>query len=94
MRPSVVTVVVMAMRAMVRMAATGLTVTAAPDGGGNVVRGASCDAKGGLRYAKGVVPRIRGGRKPKVRWLGMRVRAAASEWQGCGRDVVHRRHDR
>jgi hypothetical protein len=65
----------------------GTAVTAASDGGANVVGGTSCDAEGCVRY-EGVVPRIRGGGIPKMRWLAERVRAATSEGLRAGRDVV------
>jgi len=88
MRASLVTMmVVMTVRAVVRMTATGPAVTTAPDSGGNVVGNTSCDAEGGMRY-EGVVPIIRSARIPILRWLGMRVRAAASERRGSGRDEV------
>lgn len=48
MRPSAVTVMVVALRTVVRTVA-GTAVTAASDGGGDVVGCTSCDAEGGVR---------------------------------------------
>jgi hypothetical protein len=91
--PSVLTVMVMAVRTVVRMTMTGPAVTAGSppsDRGGNVVGCTSYNAGNVvLLYGKGVVWGIRGGGIPKMRWLRMRVRATAKR-RGGGRDVVCR----
>jgi hypothetical protein len=67
------TVMVMAVvRTVVSITVTGPAVTAASDGGANEEGGTVCEAAAAVvGCAKGVVSGIRGGRIPKLRWLGM-----------------------